>query len=78
MNAVNSTSAGKERNAALKRVKWVLRSGSMYVMPCTDNLESPLTVDKAEALQFDGRDNPDLKEAYFTSLFNAPFTAELV
>jgi hypothetical protein len=78
MEAVNGSPAGKLRNAALKRVKWVLRSGSMYILPCSDNLESPLTTEKAEALQFDGRDNPDLKAVYFTALFKAPFTPELV
>jgi hypothetical protein len=77
--AVASTEKGKARNAALKGVRWVLRSGSMFVGPCDPKtLETPLVTDRAAALVFDGRDNEVMRAAFFTRLFSAPFTPELL
>lgn len=76
--AVASSPAGKARNAALKGVRWVLRSGSMFIGPCDPKtLETPLVVDRAAALVFDGRDNEVTRAVFFSRLFDAPFTAEL-
>ncbi len=64
---------------ALKAVRWVLRSGSMFVGPVDPTtLNSTLVPDKADALRFDGRDNEVTRAAFFTALFSAPFTAELL
>lgn len=77
--AVASSPAGKARIAALKAVRWVLRSGSMYVGPCDPKtLETPLVTDKAAALVFDGRDNEAMRAAFFSRQFSAPFTPELL
>lgn len=78
-SAVESSKAGKGRTAALKAVRWVMRSGSLYVGPVDPaTLESPLVSDVSEALVFDGRDNELAKSAFFASLFGAPFTPELL
>jgi hypothetical protein len=64
---------------ALKSVRWVLRSGSMYVGPIEPaTLESTLVDSIEDALVFDGRDNEQTKAAFFSRLFEAPFTAELL
>lgn len=78
-SAVESSKAGKERVAALRAVRWTLRSGSAYIGPVNPvTLESPLVSDVSEALVFDGRDNELAKSAFFASLFGAPFTPELL
>jgi hypothetical protein len=77
--ALASTEKGKARNAALKGVRWVLRSGSMFIGPCDPKtLETPLVQDRAAALVFDGRDNEVTRAAFFSRLFSAPFTPELL
>lgn len=64
---------------ALKRVRWVLRSGSAYVAAVDlETLETPLVGDRAKALVFDGRDNEVSRAAFFGALFGRPFVAELV
>lgn len=77
--AVASTEKGKARTAALKAVRWVLRSGSMFIGPCDPKtLETPLVTNRAEALVFDGRDNEVMRAAFFSHTFSAPFTPELL
>lgn len=77
--AVATTEKGKARTAALKAVRWVLRSGSMYVGPCDPKtLETPLVQDRTAALVFDGRDNEVMRAAFFSHTFGAPFTPELL
>lgn len=77
--AVSATEMGKARNAALKSVKWVLRSGSMWVGPVDPStLDSTLVDSEKDALVFDGRDNEQTKAAFFSRHFSAPFTPELL
>jgi hypothetical protein len=79
MDACENNPVGPKRTKALKAVRWVLRSGSMFIGPCDPKtMETPLVTDRAAALVFDGRDNEVTRAAFFSRLFDAPFTPELL
>lgn len=77
-SAVSASSEGRERIKALKAVRWVLRSGSMFVGPVNADLESTLVDNRKDALVFDGRDNEQMRAKFFSAYFSAPFTPELI
>lgn len=77
-NAVRTTAPGRARTAALKAIRWVLRSGSMYVGPVKPNGTVPLVESRDEAQVYDGRDNEEMKRAFFGVHFGAPFYTELL
>lgn len=78
-DAIESSEGGKPRIDALKSVKWVLRSGSMWVGPVDPvTLDSTLVDSVKDALVFDGRDNEQTRAAFFSRHFEAPFTSELL
>ncbi len=57
----------KERLAALKSVRWYLRTSYGYVC-----------VQDGEPTIFDGRDNEEMKCRYYSAILGVPVTAELV
>lgn len=65
----------KERNKALSKVKWRLRSGLLYA-GLGSNHECILT-DSGHAIVFDGRDNEELKLKFWQAATGYKFEVEL-
>lgn len=77
--AVATSAPGKARKAALMGVRWVLRSGSFFVGPIdAKTMDCPLVTDRSQAQVYTGCDNHEMKARFFSAIFGAPFTTELI
>lgn len=65
----------KERDAALKRIKWVMRSGLLYAG--LQGLNIVLTT-RDKATVFDARDNEERKLSFYQAVTGYKFEVEIV
>lgn len=72
---VGTAPLSKERNAALKKVKWKLREASgLYA--ALDKVNIVLT-DEKNAMVFDGRDNEQIKVKFYNAATGGNFKVEI-
>lgn len=71
----NTSEHSNERNKALARIKWRLRSGLLYAG--LDRAQRCVLVGPDDALVFDGRDNEHAKAKYFSAVMGRQFEVEL-
>jgi len=66
------------RSAALATVRWVLATEDGRFVAVDDRARATLVRDPGQAAVYDGRDNGELKRAFFGALFGVPLTVVIL